>query len=116
MALHGRCVQVCNAAARAGHEQVLHWLMENGCQAEGSLFVAASEGGHLHVMELGRQRHVPWKIAQRGSRGLLGPGSISHRFFHQRAFENAATGGSIALLDWLYNKDNCNEPCAQPCE
>jgi hypothetical protein len=61
ISFHGRKPEdVCAAAAKGGHLEVLQWLRGNGCEWDAFTRVTAAGGDHLHVLKWARANGCPW--------------------------------------------------------
>ena len=85
----------CKAAAARGDLVTLQWLRAYGAPWGGATFVAATERGHLHILEYLHEHRCPDKYSPPA-------GDVGDRFECQSAFDQAARSGQLSALAWLH--------------
>jgi len=50
----------CSVAAGAGNDNVLEWLLTNGCPSDNWIYRDAASNGHAHIIHTAHLHGVPW--------------------------------------------------------
>jgi len=50
----------CSTAASAGNDNVLSWLLTNGCPSDNWIYRDAATTGHTHIIHTAHSHGVPW--------------------------------------------------------